>query len=266
MTELSLKYKNLVNYLKNLENAGVAFSSGVDSTYLLKVAHDVLGDSVTAFTAKSALFTKRELEEAEAFCKKEGIRHVIVDMDIDLIRDNPTNRCYICKRNMFEQFLKTAKISNIQILLEGSNVDDEKDYRPGMMAIGELGIKSPLKLAGLSKNEVRILSKEAGLKTFDKPSFACLASRVAYGEKISEEKLNRIQNAEQFLFDLGFTQFRVRLHGELARIEVLPVDFGNLVSHREDIISKLKGLGFKYISMDLEGYRTGSMNEAFNLK
>lgn len=266
MTELSLKYKNLVNYLKNLENAGVAFSSGVDSTYLLKVAHDVLGDSVTAFTAKSALFPKRELEEAEAFCKKEGIRHVIVDMDIDLIRDNPTNRCYICKRNMFEQFLKTAKISNIQILLEGSNVDDEKDYRPGMMAIEELGIKSPLKLAGLSKNEVRILSKEAGLKTFDKPSFACLASRVAYGEKISEEKLNRIQNAEQFLFDLGFTQFRVRLHGELARIEVLPVDFGNLVSHREDIISKLKGLGFKYISMDLEGYRTGSMNEAFNLK
>ena len=266
MTELSLKYKNLVNYLKNLENAGVAFSSGVDSTYLLKVAHDVLGDSVTAFTAKSALFPKRELEEAEAFCKKEGIRHVIVDMDIDLIRDNPTNRCYICKRNMFEQFLKTSKISNIQILLEGSNVDDEKDYRPGMMAIEELGIKSPLKLAGLSKNEVRILSKEAGLKTFDKPSFACLASRVAYGEKISEEKLNRIQNAEQFLFDLGFTQFRVRLHGELARIEVLPVDFGNLVSHREDIISKLKGLGFKYISMDLEGYRTGSMNEAFNLK
>lgn len=266
MTELSLKYKNLVNYLKTLENAGVAFSSGVDSTYLLKVAHDVLGDSVTAFTAKSALFPKRELEEAEAFCKKEGIRHVIVDMDIDLIQDNPTNRCYICKRNMFEQFLKTAKFSNIQILLEGSNIDDEKDYRPGMMAIDELGIKSPLKLAGLSKNEIRILSKDLGLKTFDKPSFACLASRIAYGEKITEEKLDRIQNAEQFLYDLGFTQFRVRLHGELARIEVLPVDFGKLVSHREDIISKLKELGFKYISMDLEGYRTGSMNDSINFK
>lgn len=255
MTE-NIKLKYLKDELKSFGSAAVAFSAGVDSTFLLKIAHEVLGDNVVALTAKSSLFPQRELEEAKAFCQKEGIRHIIVDIDIENIRHNPPNRCYICKRNIFEKFLAVANANNIENVLEGSNVDDESDYRPGMQAIKELGIKSPLRIAGLTKDEIRMLSNNY------RPSFACLASRFVYGEEITPDKLQMVEKAEQILFELGFKQFRVRIHGKLARIEVLPEQFEKLI--KADIYSQIQALGFEYVTMDLKGYRTGSMNEIFN--
>lgn len=250
------KLSDLKDYLTRLGKVAVAFSAGVDSTFLLKIAHEVLGDNVVALTAKSSFFPQRELEEAKAFCQKEGIRHIIVDIDIENIRHNPPNRCYICKRNIFEKFLAVANANNIENVLEGSNVDDESDYRPGMQAIKELGIKSPLRIAGLTKDEIRTLSNNY------KPSFACLASRFVYGEEITTDKLQMVEKAEQILFELGFKQFRVRIHGKLARIEVLPEQFEKLI--KADIYSQIQALGFEYVTMDLKGYRTGSMNEIFN--
>ena len=255
---LEKKYNKLKVNLKDLGSVLVAFSSGVDSSFLLKTAHDVLGDNVIAVTAKSQLFPNRELEEAKAFCLKNKIKHIIVDIDIENIKHNPVNRCYICKKNIFSKFLEIAKLNNIKYVIEGSNIDDDKDYRPGALAVKELNIISPLKEAGLTKEEIRTLS---GNK---KPSFACLASRFVYGEEITEEKLKMVEQAEQLLFEAGFKQFRVRLHGKLARIEVLKTEFNKFLN--SDIYSKIKNLGFDYVTMDLQGYRTGSMNETINTK
>ncbi len=258
--EISLenKYSNLKTYLKDLGSVLVAFSSGVDSSFLLKTASEVLGSNVTAVTAKSPLFPDRELKEAKEFCIKNKIKHIIVDIDIENIKNNPENRCYICKKNIFSKFLKIAELNNIKYVIEGSNIDDDNDYRPGMKAVKELNIKSPLKEAGLTKEEIRILSGN------NKPSFACLASRFVYGEEITEEKLKMVEKAEQILFNSGFKQVRVRLHGNLARIEVLQTEFEKLIN--SDIYGKIKNLGFDYVTMDLQGYRTGSMNEVINPK
>lgn len=253
-----IKLNNLKNYIKSLGSVAVAFSAGVDSTFLLKIAHEVLGDKVIALTAKSPMFPKRELEEATNFCVQEGIRHIIVEIDIEDIKHNPQNRCYICKKNIFSKFLEIAKANNIEHVLEGSNIDDESDYRPGMQAVKELEIISPLRLAGLTKAEIRELSNN------QKPSFACLASRFVYGEEITPEKLNMIEKAEQLLFEKGFKQFRVRIHGKLARIEILPEQFEKLIN--ANVYSEFKDLGFEYITMDLRGYRTGSMNEVLKSK
>lgn len=252
------KLNKLKEYLSTLSSAAVAFSSGVDSTFLLKIAHEVLGDNVIALTAKSPLFPKRELEEAIQFCKENKIKHIIVDIDIEEIKHNPQNRCYICKKNIFSKFLEIAKANNISYVLEGSNIDDESDYRPGMQAIKELGILSPLKIAGLTKSEIRQLSNN------QKPSFACLASRFVYDEEITPEKLEMVEQAEHILFSLGFKQFRVRIHNKLARIEILPEQFDKLI--KADIYSQFQKLGFEYITMDLKGYRTGSMNEVLKSK
>lgn len=266
MNETYNKLKELKKYLGTLNSVVVAFSSGVDSTFLLKVAQEVLGDQVTAVTVQSHLFPKRELEEAQRFCEREGIRHIICpvkELEIEGFRQNPPDRCYLCKKELFKQIQKIAENNRIPYVVEGSNLDDDGDYRPGRRAIAELGIRSPLHEAGLTKQEIRVLSKEMGLPTWEKPSFACLASRFVYGEEITEEKLQMVDKAEGELFRMGFRQFRVRIHGSMARIEVLPEEFDRLMrqENRERIVADFKNYGFNYVTMDLAGYRTGSMNE-----
>lgn len=266
MEDREQKIRKLSEYLAGLGSVAVAFSGGVDSTFLLQAAKDVLGDGVIALTAVSDFFPDRERREADAFCRERGIRQIICREEIlkvPGVAANPANRCYLCKRALFEMFLAQAKRQGFSHVAEGSNLDDLGDYRPGLQAIAELGILSPLRECGFSKEDIRALSKEIGLPTASKPSYACLASRFAYGEEITSEKLAMVDQAEQLLLDLGFTQMRVRIHGTLARIEVLPEDFPRLAEPalRREIAEKLKTYGFSYVTADLAGYRTGSMNE-----
>jgi len=262
--KLEQKLTELKNYLRSLGSVAVAFSSGVDSTFLLKVAHDTLQDKVIAITAKSCSFPQRELDEAIAFCQSENIQHIIFEseeLDIEGFRFNPRNRCYLCKKELFEKMKVLAEENHLQNIVEGSNLDDMGDYRPGLQAVAELNIKSPLRKIGFTKEDIRILSKELGLLTWNKQSFACLSSRFVYGEEITPEKLHMVDQAEQFLLDKGYHQVRVRIHGQMARIEIQPNDFQRLLLDRVDIVRRFKLIGFTYITMDMVGYRMGSMNE-----
>lgn len=199
------KLKILKNYLKELKSVAIAFYGGVDSTFLLKVAHDVLGENCIAVTAMSCSFPERELKEARGFCRKEGIHHVVVvseELEIEGFCQNPKNRCYLCKRELFEKIRDIAEKGHLNAIAEGSNTDDNGDYRPGLQAVAELGVKSPLRYSGLSKKDIRALSKDMGLPTWDKQSFTCLSSRFVYGETISREKLSMVDRGEQLLLDL----------------------------------------------------------------
>lgn len=263
--ETEEKYQKLLSALQDCPSLAVAFSGGVDSTFLLKCAHDVLGDRVTAYTAKSCSFPERELAEARNFCTTHGIRHIVLEseeLDIPGFRDNPRNRCYLCKRELFEKIIASARVFGIERIAEASNTDDDGDYRPGLTAVTELGVLSPLRQAGLCKEEIRQLSRRLGLDTWNKPSFACLASRFVYGELIAPEKLIMIDKAEQLLLDLGFHQVRVRMHGQMARIEVLPEEIGKLTEAETcgRISAAFHELGFSFVTADLDGYCTGSMN------
>ena len=260
------KLKSLQEYITSLESVAVAFSGGVDSTFLLKVSHDVLGDKAMAVTASSLSFPERELNEAKSFCEKNGIKQAVClseELEIEGFRHNPVNRCYLCKKELFTKILDIARKNNILHVIEGSNLDDLGDYRPGLQAIDELGILSPLRHCGFTKSDVREFSRELGLPTWDKPSFACLASRFVYGEEITAEKLIMVERSESFIRDMGFRQLRVRIHGNIARIEILPEDFEKLLREetRTRIYEALKGYGFSYVTLDMKGYRTGSMNE-----
>jgi len=249
-----------------MKRVAVAYSGGVDSTFLLKVVHEVLGDDVIAVTARSSTYPEREFREAADFVLLSGIRHIVIkseELDIPGFADNPPDRCYYCKRELLTKIIAVAHNNNIRQIVEGSNVDDKDDYRPGMQACKELGVESPLQLAGMGKEEIRILSKKMNLPTWQKPSFACLASRFPYGQKITRDKLLVVDQAEQFLVDMGFRQVRVRHHGSIARIEVAAAErnifFDTNLMDR--VYDKFQQLGFMYTALDLRGYRTGSMNE-----
>ncbi len=263
------KYEELKEYLGSFGKVAVAFSSGVDSTFLLYAAKEALGDNVLALTASSCSFPVRELKETKAFCEEHGIRQIIVEseeLSIEGFSHNPKNRCYLCKRELFQKFRDVAEREGIKEIVEGSNLDDNGDYRPGLMAVAELGIQSPLRTIGFTKNEIRMMSKHLGLPTWEKQSFACLSSRFPYGEEITEKKLGMVDKAEQYLLDMGFHQLRVRIHGNVARIELDPSEFGKFMEEdvRTKVYDMFKKTGFAYVALDIKGYRTGSMNETIN--
>ncbi|MDR1314593.1 MAG: ATP-dependent sacrificial sulfur transferase LarE [Deltaproteobacteria bacterium] len=263
----SAKRAELARRLAGLGTAAVAFSGGVDSTFLLSECHKALGAGAVAVSGRSMSFPPRELEAAKRFASERGIRHRVVDseeMDVPGFADNPPHRCYLCKRGLFARIRSAADEEGAKWVLEASNRDDEGDYRPGLEAVREMGVLSPLREAGLTKDEIRLLSREDGLPTWDKPSFACLASRFPYGERITPEALRRVDAAEEFLMSLGMRQVRVRLHdkGRLARIEADEDGLNFLAdpAARAKVHAELLELGFTYVASDLAGYRSGSMN------
>lgn len=261
--QLLIKLEKLKTIIKATDGAVVAFSGGVDSTLLLKVAAEVLGDNVIGVTANSETYPKRELEEAKLFAEAQGIRHIVIEtleLEIEGFADNPPDRCYYCKHELFSKLTDIAKENGIKYVLDGSNHDDKNDHRPGMRAAKQLGVVSPLKQAEMTKEDIRELSKEYGLGTWNKPSFACLSSRFPYGTKITPDKLAVIGEAEDFIRELGFKELRVRHHDTIARIEVGKADLGRIVTFAEVITEKLKALGFLYVTLELSGYKTGSMN------
>ena len=250
--------------LRDLKSCAIAYSGGMDSTFLIKVAYDTLGKNAVAVTATSSTYPKRELQDAKLFAKTIGVPHVIIrseELDINKFSNNPPDRCYYCKKELFRKIQKIAKERHLNAVLDGSNADDRFDYRPGAKARKELGIRSPLYDVGLTKQEIRDLSQSLHLKSSEKPPFACLASRFPYGTKITKERLKQVEAAEEYLFSLGLKQSRVRYHDHVARIEVASDDFPIILSQAKKIIKRFKTLGFTYITVDLEGYRTGSLNE-----
>ena len=259
------KEKKLAVLLEKCMPLAVAFSGGVDSTYLLHEAVKAGKEKVTALIMKTPSVPEREIDEAVTFCKSRGISFFVLPADpfsVEGFRENGRDRCYICKHFLFSALLEKAKEEGIPFVADGTNADDRKEFRPGLRALKELDIRSPLAEAGLTKKEIRELSEKEGLPTWNKPSFSCLATRFPYGEELTVEKLRRTEAAENLLAELGFTQRRVRVHGNLARIEVLPAEIPLLLERRDMISSRLEELGFLYTTVDLKGFRSGSMDAA----
>lgn len=259
-------YERLIALLRDLGGAVIGYSGGVDSTLLAKAATDALGDRAICVLIESCLIPEAELAEAVSIAEDLGLNLVNIRADalaIEHVADNPPDRCYYCKRALFGKMLEIARERGLPFVLDGANADDESDFRPGTKATAELGVRSPLKELGLGKAEIRLISRELGLPTWSKPSYACLASRVPYGSTLTPEVLSRIERAEAFLHELGFGQCRVRDHADTARIELPDGDIARAAAPhtREAILGELKSLGYTYVSLDLAGYRTGSLNE-----
>jgi uncharacterized protein len=258
------KYRRLIAVIAGQGSVAVAFSGGVDSSFLCHCAVSALGDKCIACTVVSPMLPQSELEDAKKIAAHTGIRHILIHEERldDDVAANPKDRCYHCKKNEFGAILKTALEQGIQTVFDGSNMDDTGDYRPGLRAVAELRVRSPLREVGLHKAEIRLLSREAGLPTWDKPAYACLASRIPYGERLDTAKLARVEKAEAYLRSLGLRQFRVRSHGDIGRIEAAPEErslFFNTAT-LDEVSARLKSFGFLFVALELEGYRMGSLN------
>ena len=264
---MDAKVERLKSTLAACESVLVAFSAGVDSTFLLKIAHLALGKRAVALTATSPTVPPGELDAAKAFAQSLGCRHLIIDsheMANPSFSQNPVNRCFFCKDELYRLCHDHARRLGLTVVADGTNLDDLKDHRPGLKAADALGVRHPLVEAEMTKDDIRRYSRELGLPTWDKPSSPCLSSRFPYGTEITVRKLQQVGASELFLRELGFREFRVRYHGDLARIEAAPADFDRLMVRetREAVVRRFKELGFNYVSLDLQGYRTGSLNEA----
>ncbi|WP_163536052.1 ATP-dependent sacrificial sulfur transferase LarE [Gracilibacillus sp. YIM 98692] len=262
------KYHALTSILQEMKQVVVAFSGGVDSTFLLKAAIDTLGeDNVLAVTADSETYPTSELEEAKRLAEHIGARHQVIEtseLAIPGYTENDKNRCYFCKNSLFDHLVPIMETKGFQNIVYGVIADDMSEYRPGMQAAKEQGVRGPLQEANLFKEEIRELSKQMDLPTWDKPSFACLSSRIAYGEKITKQKLTKVEKSEAFLKTIGLRQVRVRTHEDIARIEVEPQDMPKLLANHQRVTEKLQNYGYKFVTMDLVGYKSGSMNKALS--
>jgi len=267
--EVEEKLSKLKEVVSKLESVVVAFSGGVDSTLVAKVCYDTLKDNSMAVTARSETYPDFEFKESQKLASEIGIKHLVVDtseLAIEGFASNPPERCYFCKTELFGKLKEIAKEHGFLNVADGANLDDTQEFRPGLKASKELDVRSPLKETGLAKEDIREVSKFLNLPNWNKPAYACLSSRFPYGQSITEEKINMVSEAEKYLRDLGLIQFRVRYHETIARIEILPEDIHTLTNSpaREELTAKFKEIGFTYVTLDLAGYRSGSMNEVLS--